>query len=101
MDLNIRLYTCLLCVLGAFILEMNIVHANHGSAQNCSGIQDMVGAIGGVLEQSSRIGREQKIAMEMAIHDFCKINNICSCPVLHLKDSQGNPARSFYQGMQD
>ena len=76
------------------------MHANHGSAQNCSGIQDMVGAIGGVLEQSSRIGREQKIAMEMAIHDFCKINNICSCPVLHLKDSQGNPARSFYQGME-
>ncbi|KAI3821205.1 hypothetical protein L1987_08765 [Smallanthus sonchifolius] len=91
-----RFSTCLLLFLGAFVLEMCIVHANHEKVQNCSKNQ----RVGGVLEYSSCIGKEQKIAMEMAVHDFCRTtNDICSCPVLHLKDSQGNQARSYYEVM--
>ncbi|XP_022893647.1 glutamate receptor 2.9-like isoform X1 [Olea europaea var. sylvestris] len=52
----------------------------------------VLGRIGGVIYQSSRIGREQKIAMEMAIHDFEKRSLNCSKLVLHLKDLDLNSA---------
>nr|XP_043608442.1 glutamate receptor 2.5-like [Erigeron canadensis] len=35
--------------------------------------------------------------MEMAIRDFCRMASTCSCPTLHLKDSQGNSTRSVYE----
>ncbi|XP_076949381.1 glutamate receptor 2.7-like [Bidens hawaiensis] len=92
-----RLSTCLWLLIGAFILEICSVHANHEKTRNCSKHQLK---IGGVLAQSSRVGREQKIAMEMAVHDLCKImNDTCSCPILQLRDSHGNPARSYYEVM--
>ncbi|KAI7744437.1 hypothetical protein M8C21_028886 [Ambrosia artemisiifolia] len=37
--------------------------------------------------------------MEMALHDFCTTIDTCSCPILHIKDSQGNSARSYYEVM--
>ncbi|KAI3688981.1 hypothetical protein L2E82_46927 [Cichorium intybus] len=89
----------ILCFFGAFVLLMSVLHANHGNSQNCSKSQLVVGGVGVVVEQSSRVGREQTIAMEMAIHDTCSIKSACSCPILHLKDSQGSPARSFYEVM--
>ncbi|PIN16448.1 Glutamate-gated kainate-type ion channel receptor subunit GluR5 [Handroanthus impetiginosus] len=46
--------------------------------------------IGVVIDQTSRLGREQKIAMELAVHDFHHCRNL----VLHLKDSHGNSARA-------
>ncbi|KAD4385228.1 hypothetical protein E3N88_25396 [Mikania micrantha] len=82
-----RFYTCLLLLFTAFVM---------GNARNCSRNQH----VGGVLDQSSHIGREQKIAMEIAAQDFCRIgNDICSCPSLILKDSKGNPSKSYYEVM--
>ncbi|KAI7743773.1 hypothetical protein M8C21_005718, partial [Ambrosia artemisiifolia] len=94
-----RFSTCLLLLIGGFVLKMCIVHANHGKTQKCLKHQLVGDAIGGVLELNSRIGREQKIAMEMALHDFCTTIDTCSCPILHIKDSQGNSARSYYEVM--
>ena len=62
--------------------------------------------IGGVVDCTTRMGKEQKIAMEMAIQDYYFINNnfdsstttSCSKLDLHLKDSQGNPARAAAAG---
>ncbi|KAK9080205.1 hypothetical protein SSX86_001880 [Deinandra increscens subsp. villosa] len=98
--MKMRLTTCLLLLYTALVLEKCIVHANHKKDRNCLGKQHAGGVIGGVLDQESRIGREQKIAMEMAADDFCRIrNDVCSCPILHIKDSQGNQARSYYEVM--
>ncbi|KAI5354468.1 hypothetical protein L3X38_007363 [Prunus dulcis] len=48
--------------------------------------------VGCVIDHSSRVGKEQKVAMEMAIQDLSK--SICARVDLHLKDSQGNSARA-------
>lgn len=58
----------------------------------------VLGRIGGVIYQSSRIGREQKIAMEMAIHDFEKRSLNCSKLVLHPKDLDLNSAGAVSAG---
>ncbi|GFS33236.1 glutamate receptor 2.6 [Actinidia rufa] len=51
-----------------------------------------IGSIGGVIDKSSRMGKEIKIAMEMAVHDFRR--STCSKLVLHLRDSNGNSAHA-------
>ncbi|KAK6256583.1 hypothetical protein QUC31_000042 [Theobroma cacao] len=49
--------------------------------------------IGGVVDYSSRVGKEQRIAMEMAIRDFHRLT--CSKQlILRFKDSQGTSARA-------
>ncbi|PON94196.1 LOW QUALITY PROTEIN: hypothetical protein TorRG33x02_099340 [Trema orientale] len=64
--------------------------------------------IGGVVDHTTRMGKERKIAMEMAIEDSM-INNFASSSTktcsqihldlqLHLKDSHGNPARAAATG---
>ncbi|KAG7941464.1 hypothetical protein I3843_16G044700 [Carya illinoinensis] len=48
---------------------------------------------GAVLYYDSRMGKEQKVAMDMAARDLHRLN--CSTHVvLHLKDSHGNSARA-------
>ena len=56
--------------------------------------------IGGVIEYSSRVGKEQKIAIEMAVQHHIFINNSPTCTALdlHLQDSRGNPARATASG---
>ncbi|XP_071694524.1 glutamate receptor 2.8-like [Rutidosis leptorrhynchoides] len=79
-------------------MSILIVCANNGNCLICSNSQHVVRAIGDVVEKSSRVRTEQPIAMEMAIHDFCKIKNrTCSCPVLNNKNSQGNMVRLVYE----
>lgn len=58
---------------------------------------EVVFAIGAVIDQTSRIGKEQKIAMEMAVHDFNQWTQ-CSHMDLQFKDSQGNSARAISSG---
>ncbi|PIN16447.1 Glutamate-gated kainate-type ion channel receptor subunit GluR5 [Handroanthus impetiginosus] len=43
-----------------------------------------------VIDQTSRLGREQKTAMDLAVHDFRHCRNL----VLHPNDSHGNSARA-------
>ena len=57
--------------------------------------------IGGVVDYTTRIGKEQKLAMEIALEDY--INNFdssitCFKLDLLIKDSQGNPARAAASG---
>lgn len=40
-----------------------------------TGNHRMIGSIGAVVDQGSRLGREQKTAMEMVVHDF----NLSGC----------------------
>ncbi|XP_057955060.1 glutamate receptor 2.1-like [Malania oleifera] len=50
------------------------------------------GIIGAIVDESSHIGKEEKVAMEMAIDDFtCKNNESL---VLHIKDSGKEPLRA-------
>lgn len=54
--------------------------------------QRMIGRIGGVVDQGSRLGKEQKTAMEVAVHDFylSTRSNIS----LITRDSYGSSARA-------
>ena len=56
----------------------------------------IIGSIGGVIDKSSHVGKELKIAMEMAVHDFRR--STCSKLVLHLRDSNGNSAHAETAG---
>ncbi|KAL2520939.1 Glutamate receptor [Forsythia ovata] len=70
-----------------------------GTTQICPTKQHhIVGRIGAVIHQSSRIGREQKIAMELAIHDFEQQSLNCSKPLLHLKDLDLNSVGAVSAG---
>ncbi|KAL3514526.1 hypothetical protein ACH5RR_027243 [Cinchona calisaya] len=72
-----------------------------GTADNEKNIQHycpisqrpVIGSIGAVFDKSSRVGKEQAIAVEMAVHDFIHWSN-CSKLILHFQDSQGKPARA-------
>ncbi|XP_022961657.1 glutamate receptor 2.1-like isoform X2 [Cucurbita moschata] len=50
--------------------------------------------VGGVTDQSSRIGRQHKIAMEMALHSFPFSTSFPKLKLLH-NDSNGNSARAM------
>ncbi|KAL8513896.1 hypothetical protein ACS0TY_013133 [Phlomoides rotata] len=50
--------------------------------------------IGVLIDKSCRVGREQKIAMELAVQDFHHCLNI----LLHVTDSHGNSARAASAG---
>ncbi|KAI3465350.1 hypothetical protein Pfo_022013 [Paulownia fortunei] len=49
-------------------------------------------SIGVVIDLRSRVGKEQKVAMEMAVQDFHHCLNL----FLHIKDSNGNSARAAF-----
>ncbi|CAA2970198.1 glutamate receptor -like isoform X1 [Olea europaea subsp. europaea] len=61
---------------------------------NCPGdCPHIFGRIGSVIDQSSRVGKEQKIAIQMAVDDYTQWLN-CSKLDLHIKDSNGKFARA-------
>ena len=66
--------------------------------KSCEAIKEelSVARIGGVINLKSRMGKEQKIAMEMARDDIS--GSTCAKLDLHLKDSQANPARAAASG---
>ncbi|PQQ15592.1 glutamate receptor 2.9-like [Prunus yedoensis var. nudiflora] len=61
-----------------------------GRGNKCQMTQQTIAGIGGVVDYGSRVGKEQKIAMKMAIQDL--FHSTCARLDLHLKDSQGNSA---------
>ncbi|KAH0988489.1 hypothetical protein GBA52_015666 [Prunus armeniaca] len=61
-----------------------------GRGNKCQITQQTIAGIGVVVDYSSRVGKEQKIAMKMAIQDL--FHSTCARLDLHLKDSQGNSA---------
>ena len=64
--------------------------ADHG------GISHSNGSIGVIVDYGSRVGKEEKVAMELAIDDFYKKTN--QRLVLRLRDSQGDPLRARLSG---
>lgn len=68
--------------------------------ENCSADHHhhrVIGSIGGVIEQSSRVGKEQKLAMEMAFQDIFN-QSACFKLDLHFKDSNGSATRAASAG---
>ncbi|KAF8391286.1 hypothetical protein HHK36_023588 [Tetracentron sinense] len=55
------------------------------------------GSIGAIIDYSSHIGKEEKIAMEMAIEDFYNTTN--HRPFLHVRDSRREPVRAVLAAM--
>ncbi|KAF9666602.1 hypothetical protein SADUNF_Sadunf16G0245800 [Salix dunnii] len=53
--------------------------------------------IGAIIDMSSRIGKEQRAAMEIAMEDFNGTGN--QTLVLHIKDSQRDPVRAALAAM--
>lgn len=54
------------------------------------------GIIGAIIDESSRIGKEERVAMEIAKEDFYSYSN--QSLALHIKDSQGDPVRAALAG---
>lgn len=58
--------------------------------------REVVGNVGGVINLHTRVGKEQKVAMELAVQDFHESS--CYSMVLHLKDSSRNSDRAASAG---
>lgn len=54
------------------------------------------GIIGAIVDHTSRIGKEEKVAMEMAIDDFRLYSNGSLC--LHIENSQREPIQAALAG---
>lgn len=68
----------------------------YASTNNTLGKDHVKGTIGAILDPSSRIGKEQKVAMEMAIKDvFDKTNQSFD---LQIKNSQREPVQAALAG---
>ncbi|KAK9284598.1 hypothetical protein L1049_023774 [Liquidambar formosana] len=61
-------------------------------SSNATTTHKFTGIAGGITDCSTRVGREERIAMEMAVHDS---NNLTGNKlVLNLRDLSGNSART-------
>ncbi|RVW42942.1 Glutamate receptor 2.7 [Vitis vinifera] len=65
--------------------------ADHGGTSHSND------SIGVIVDYGSRVGKEEKVAMELAIDDFYKKTN--QRLVLHSRDSQGDPLRARISAM--
>ncbi|KAK8646601.1 hypothetical protein V6N13_120381 [Hibiscus sabdariffa] len=74
-------------------MTTTIVESGRNDGDDCATKHDRTRIIGAVIDYSSRVGREQGVAMEIALQDFypstCWIQL-----VLRFKDSQGSSARA-------
>ena len=52
--------------------------------------------VGAIIDSTSRIGKEQKVALEMAMEDFCEFSN--QSFLLQIEDSHGEPIRAGLAG---
>ncbi|GMI82636.1 GLUTAMATE RECEPTOR 2.7, glutamate receptor 2.7 [Hibiscus trionum] len=76
-----------------------IAESSRKVGHECAMKQDRTRIIGGVIDYSSRVGREQGVAMEMAVQDFHR--STCSVQlVLRFKDSQGSSARAALSALE-
>ncbi|KAG8377606.1 hypothetical protein BUALT_Bualt08G0050500 [Buddleja alternifolia] len=83
------LYCCSCCLLLFLLVESK----TSSISKTCAEHQNPVNiSIGVVIDESSRVGKEQRIAMELAVHDFRHCLNL----VLHFKDSQGSSSRAAF-----
>ncbi|CAK7347541.1 unnamed protein product [Dovyalis caffra] len=86
-----------LAILSFFMLSLLAVvskpNAGEAAGDNCPFTRHIMENIGGVLDYGSRVGKEQKVAMKMAVEDFARSS--CSKQlVLQLEDSRGDSAKA-------
>ncbi|KAM5586186.1 glutamate receptor 2.8-like [Rosa sericea] len=72
------------------LLAFRPIAAN--TVRNIEAGMGVVVNVGAVIDNSSRIGKEQRVAMEMAMEDFCANNN--QRLVLQIKHSQRDPMQA-------
>ncbi|GMY31945.1 glutamate receptor 2.8-like [Fagus crenata] len=66
-------------------------------SSNTTGNDKIIGVIGAIVDNSSRIGKEQSVAMKLALDDFYdKFNQSL---ILHIRDSQGEPIQAALEAM--
>ncbi|XP_062102999.1 glutamate receptor 2.8-like [Humulus lupulus] len=60
--------------------------------------QNKLNGIGAIIEYDSRAGRQEKLAMQMAIDDFCahSSSNYSYCPTLLINDFQGDSIQAAF-----
>ncbi|KAJ6400046.1 hypothetical protein OIU84_015657 [Salix udensis] len=78
------------CML-SLLLAVSTTGADEAAGDHCPSASRKMGKIGGVIDTGSRVGKEMKVAMEMAAEDFARSS--CSKQlVLQLEDSSGDSA---------
>ncbi|XP_058096307.1 glutamate receptor 2.7-like [Magnolia sinica] len=55
-----------------------------------------IGSIGAIIDSGTRAGKEERIAVEIAVEDL--FHSASYNPVLHVRDSHGNPLRTASAG---
>lgn len=82
------------CML-SLLVAVSKTNADEAAGDHCPLARHIMGNIGGVIDyRYSRVGKEQKVAMEMAVEDFARSS--CSQQlVLQLEDSRGDSARAL------
>lgn len=63
------------------------------------GIKPRKFSLGGIVDCTTRAGKEERVAMEMALHDF--YSNATQRPRLCVKDSKGDSFRAASSGEND
>lgn len=93
--MSLLIFCCFMCFL--LLTKSTIATSNMKVDHNCS-MNNLVilGGIGGVLDLSSREGKEQKIGMELAVQDFYSLT--CYNLPLHLKDLRQNSGHTASDG---
>ncbi|KAJ6328093.1 hypothetical protein OIU77_009892 [Salix suchowensis] len=78
------------CML-SLLVAVSTTSAAKAAGDHCPLASHRMGKIGGVIDSGSRVGKEMKVAMEMAAEDFARSS--CSKQlVLQLEDSSGDLA---------
>lgn len=76
-----------------FILFANSVYSKAYEGDDDGRRKKIIGAI---LDLSSRAGKEEKVALDLAMEDFYP--HLSSRPTLLLRDSMKDPVRALYSG---
>lgn len=80
-----------------FLSTLNYSNSQQALKPNntTNGVVDIIGVI---VDNSSRVGKEDLVAIQMAIEDFCNLQNH-SCPAFKFMTSQGQPTQAALAGM--
>ncbi|KAB5526691.1 hypothetical protein DKX38_020538 [Salix brachista] len=82
------------CML-SLLVAVSKTSADEAAGDHCPLASHKMGKIGGVIDYGSRVGKEMKVAMEMAAEDFARSS--CSKQlVLQIEDSSGDSARDAF-----
>ncbi|KAJ6419887.1 hypothetical protein OIU84_029914 [Salix udensis] len=80
----------LLCLIQSFLLSVKFISSNAGQVNNEG--SNFINTIGGVVDCNTRVGREEKIAMDIAVQDVYSStgHNLTT----HIQDLSGKSDRA-------